>query len=87
MSADIVGLLLKQHRDEGRRTMQGIELSTMPDLIPRLLSNGILRRADSHREPTVERKRVEWVSSIYLTRLLDSRVRESNIEQPDDRSV
>ena len=67
--------------------MREMELPNMPDLIPRLLSNGALRRADSDREPTVERKRVEWVSSIYLTRLLDSRVRESNIEQPDDLSV
>jgi len=67
--------------------MREMELPNMPDLIQRLLSNGALRRADSDREPTVDRKRVEWVSSIYLTRLLDSRVRDSNIEQPDDLSV
>jgi hypothetical protein len=46
----------------------------MPGLIQRLLSNGALRRADSHQKPTVVRKRVEWVSPFCLARLLDSRV-------------
>jgi hypothetical protein len=67
--------------------MREMELPIMHDLIPQLLSNGTLRRADSHRESTVERKRVEWVSSIYLTRLLDSHLRESNIEESDDLPV
>ena len=53
--------------------MGEIKLPIMPDLIPRLLSNGVLRRADSHQKPTLEKKRVEWVSS--LVRLLDPRVR------------
>lgn len=46
----------------------------MRDLISRLLSNGALRRADSSQAP--EKKPVEWISSVYLARMLETRLRK-----------
>ena len=41
--------------------MGKMELSVTPNLIPRLLSAGALRRADSHQELVPGKKWMEWV--------------------------
>jgi hypothetical protein len=54
--------------------MEKIQVSVMRDLISRLLSDGALRRADSSQAP--EKKPVEWISSVYLARTLETRTRK-----------
>jgi hypothetical protein len=55
--------------------MEKIHLSVTPNLILRLLSDGTLRRADSHQESSPEKKWIKWISS--LPHVLEAHVRKS----------
>jgi hypothetical protein len=52
--------------------MKDIRTPSPPNLIPRLLSSGALRRADSRQEPV--KKRGESILTLDLIRMRDARV-------------
>ena len=54
--------------------MKDVKIPFMPDLIPRLLSGGALRRADSRQESI--KKRGEFMLTLDLIRMRDTRVRK-----------
>jgi SAM-dependent methyltransferase len=68
------------HFNEGESTassgrsliMKDIKLPSLPNLIPRLLSGGVIRRADSRQEPV--KKRGESVLTLDLICMRDARI-------------
>lgn len=56
--------------------MGKMEVPIVPNLIPRLLSDGALRRADSYYESGPERKWTDWVSLFNFTRMFETLVRK-----------
>jgi hypothetical protein len=53
--------------------MKDIRNPFLHNLIPRLLSGGVIRRADSRQEPVKKR---DTVLTLDLIRMLDARVRK-----------